>query len=403
MPTLTGLDRLLTEPALQQKCTGNIAYLCHNASVDQHCREGLALLKNLFGNRLKAVFSPQHGLFAEAQDNMIESDHFIHPYFQLPVYSLYSETRTPTPAMLEGIDQVIIDLQDVGCRAYTFVYTMTLLIEACGKLGIEVLVLDRPNPLNGLNVEGNMLDLRFKSFIGLHPLPMRHGLTIGELARMAVQQWGIEAVLEVIPMQGWKRDMYFNETQLPWVFPSPNMPHIKTAQVFPATVVLEGTNLSEGRGTTRPFELFGHPDLQPHALLPHLEALFQKYQLEGFSLRPLYFQPTFDKHQDAVCGGFQLHIHDRRTFKPWQTGQLLLREWYQTLGPAFQWRQPPFEYEEILLPIDLLNGTDQLRHWVETNGSFEALLALEQEGLEGYLAARELALLYTFPTGEPVG
>lgn len=403
MPTLTGLDRLLTEPALQQKCTGNIAYLCHNASVDRHCREGLALLKNLFGKRLKAVFSPQHGLFAEAQDNMIESDHFIHPYFQLPVYSLYSETRTPTPAMLEGIDQVIIDLQDVGCRAYTFVYTMTLLIEACGKQGIEVLVLDRPNPLNGLNVEGNMLDLRFKSFIGLHPLPMRHGLTIGELARMAVQQWGIEAVLEVIPMQGWKRDMYFNETQLPWVFPSPNMPHIKTAQVFPATVVLEGTNLSEGRGTTRPFELFGHPDLQPHALLPHLEALFQKYQLEGFSLRPLYFQPTFDKHQDAVCGGFQLHIHDRRTFKPWQTGQLLLREWYQTLGPAFQWRQPPFEYEEILLPIDLLNGTDQLRHWVETNGSFEALLALEQEGLEGYLAARELALLYTFPTGEPVG
>lgn len=394
MPTRTGLDRLLAERALQQQCKGRIAYLCHNASVDSKCREGLSCLKTLFGERLKAIFSPQHGLFSEAQDNMIETAHFIHPYFKIPVYSLYSETRSPTPAMLEGIDQVIVDLQDIGCRAYTFVYSMTLMLEACGRQGIELIVLDRPNPLNGAIVEGNVLDLSFKSFIGLHPLPMRHGLTIGEIARMAVSFWGISCDLNVIAMEGWERRMYFGETKLPWISPSPNMPHPKTTQVFPGTVLLEGTSFSEGRGTTRPFELFGHPDLQPHSLLEGLEKTFREHALAGFALRPVYFQPTFDKHCGKTCGGFQLHITDRRAFKPWAFGQLLLRELYQAPGNLVEWRQPPFEYEEILLPIDLLNGSDRLRQWVETNGDWNTLQAIENEGLKRFLAQRESILLY---------
>lgn len=395
MPTRTGLDRLLTDRALQQQCKGRIAYLCHNASADSRCREGLSCLSALFGKRLKAIFSPQHGLFSEAQDNMIETAHFAHPYFKIPVYSLYSETRSPTPAMLEGIDRVIIDLQDIGCRAYTFVYSMTLMLEACARQGIEVVVLDRPNPLNGTTVEGNLLDLSFKSFIGLHPLPMRHGLTIGEVARMAVSFWGIPCALNVIAMEGWQRAMYFGETRLPWISPSPNMPHPKTAQVFPATVLLEGTNFSEGRGTTRPFELFGHPDLQPHRLLAHLEKTFRKHGLTGFVLRPVYFQPTFDKHSSKTCGGFQLHITDRRLFRPWAAGHLLLRELYHAPGGLLEWRQPPFEYEEILLPIDLLNGTDRLRHWVEeTNGDWATLQSIEKDGLEVFLAQREAILLY---------
>jgi len=390
----TGLDRLLDERSLQQKFTGNIAYLCHNASIDSRCREGLSLLSAIFGKQLKAVFSPQHGLFAEAQDNMIETGHFRHPHFNIPVYSLYSETRSPTPAMLDGIDHVIVDLQDVGCRAYTFAYTMTLMLEACGRAGIEVTVLDRPNPLGGTAVEGNVLDPGFRSFIGLHPLPMRHGLTIGEIAGMAVKCWGAGCPLEVVRMKGWRRAHYFGETRLPWVYPSPNMPHPKTTLVFPATVLLEGTDWSEGRGTTRPFELFGHPSLQPHAVLEHLEKTFQKLGLHGFTLRPLYFQPTFDKYHGRPCGGFQLHVADRRIFRPWAVGQILLRELCHRPENPVQWRQPPFEYEETLLPIDLLNGTDQLRLWVERNGDWAELQEMEQSGRAAYLEMREQALLY---------
>ncbi|MBL7774659.1 MAG: DUF1343 domain-containing protein, partial [Saprospiraceae bacterium] len=392
--TQTGLDRLIHDTALQRRLSGNIAYLCHNASVDQRCREGLGLLRQIFGPRLKAVFSPQHGLFSEAQDNMIESDHFLHPYYRLPVYSLYSETRSPTPDMLRGIDQVIVDLQDIGSRPYTFTFTMLLLLEACGKAGIRVTVLDRPNPLSGQTVEGNLLEPAFRSFIGLYPLPMRHGLTIGEIARLAVRHWQLDGELEVIAMANWRRSMYFGETQLPWVFPSPNMPHIKTAQVFPATVLLEGTSLSEGRGSTRPFELFGHPALQPHDCLKRLEQAFASAGLQGFSLRPMYFQPTFDKFSGHNCGAFQLHVHERRRFQPWRTGLVLLRELFRWLGPDFQWRQPPFEYEEHILPIDLLTGTDRLRLWVEKQGAVEELDQLEAEGLDHYLSQRENILLY---------
>ena len=393
MKTATGLDQLVADQHSQKKYKGNIAYLCHNASIDCRCREGVFLLKNVFGKKLKTIFSPQHGLFAEAQDNMIETGHFLHPFYRIPVHSLYSEIRTPTDKMLENIDHVIIDLQDVGCRAYTFIYTMILMMEACGKKGIEVTVLDRPNPLNGVDVEGNVLENNFKSFIGLLPLPMRHGLTIGEVAIMAVKYWGINCQLKTIRMKNWERHFYFEETGLPWVFPSPNMPTLNTVKVFPATVVFEGTNISEGRGTTCPFELFGHPAINPHELFAQLNHVFLKNKLNGFALRPIYFQPTFDKYMDTVCGGFQIHILDKINFRPWRTGQVLLQELYHYLGDKFEWRQPPFEYEEKLLPIDMLNGTDRLREWVE-KGGLKGLENIEQPKLKTYYKRKEEAHRY---------
>ncbi|MCB0530336.1 MAG: DUF1343 domain-containing protein [Saprospiraceae bacterium] len=391
MNVRTGLDRLAGR---ETRIKGRVAYLCHNASIDSRCREGLAVVQELFGPRLAAVFSPQHGLFSDAQDNMIESDHFVHPHFKIPVFSLYSETRAPTDEMLDGIEHVIVDLQDAGCRAYTFMYTMTLMMEACGRRDIEVIVLDRPNPIGGIEVEGAVLDMDFASFIGRHPMPMRHGMTIGEIARMANEHWGISCPLKVVEMEGWQRAMYFGETGLPWAFPSPNMPHLDTALVFPGTVVLEGTNLSEGRGSTRPFELFGHPALRPHACFSQITDVFKDVPLEGFALRPLYFQPTFDKHAGHTCGGFQLHVTDRQRFKPWHTGQFLLRALYEVMRSDFEWRQPPFEYEETILPIDILNGTDRLRRWVTQSGDWPSLIAIEAEGMNDFMAQRESVLLY---------
>ena len=385
MKIRTGLDKLVANKSLQQKYPGNIAYLCHGASVNAHLEHGLYLMQRIFGGRLKAVFSPQHGLFAEEQDNMIESGHYVHSYFKVPVYSLYSETRAPTAEMLTGIDYLFVDLQDIGSRVYTYVYTMLLSMEVCGKQGLEVVILDRPNPLNGLVIEGNLLDNAFTSFIGLYPLPMRHGMTMGEIALMAIRFWKIDCDVTILEMEGWKRGMYFEETGLPWVFPSPNMPHLATNVVYSGMVLLEGTNLSEGRGTTRPFEVFGHPELDPYVLLNILERALDSAGLSGFVLRPLYFKPTFDKYADVLCGGYQLHVTDRLAFRPWRTGQILCRELYRLLDGHFQWRPPPFEYDYERWPIDLLNGTDQLRLWVERQGSLEELEAIEGEGRKEFL------------------
>ena len=394
MRTATGLDQLVNNHSLQRKIKGNVAYLCHNASIDQQYREGISLLKLIFGKNLKAIFSPQHGLFSDAQDNMIESDHFLHPFYKIPVYSLYSETRIPTDQMLENINHVIIDLQDVGCRAYTFVYSMLLMMEACGRQGIEVTVLDRPNPLGGRTIEGNVLDLRYKSFIGLYPLPFRHGMTIGEIAMAGQKNWEINCKLSIIKLKDWPREMYFEGTGLPWTFPSPNMPTLNTVKVFPATVIFEGTNISEGRGTTYPFELFGHPAINPHELLPTLNGAFIKNKLAGCKLRPIYFQPTFDKHAGKTCGGFQIHVTNKNKFQPWRTGQVLMRELFHYLKEIFEWKKPPFEYEETLLPIDILNGTNELREWVEQYGTLADLNLIEKKRQQFFLEKRNEILLY---------
>ena len=377
---------------MRESISGRVGYLCHSASVDARAVHGVTGLKAWFGSRLTAIFAPQHGFATDAQDNMIESPHFFHPYFQVPVYSLYSETRIPTPEMLAEIDTLIIDLQDNGTRVYTYIWTMVLAMEACGKAGVKVVVLDRPNPLGGHLIEGNISDLHFRSIIGYMPLPMRYGMTIGEVARFALQHWNIAVSLTIIPMTGWDRQWTFVQCGLPWVLPSPNFPTPDTARVYPGTVLFEGTNLSEGRGTTRPFELIGHPALPAYAFADYFNQ--QRANDMGAVLRPATFQPTFEKHAGLTCNGFQVHVLDPGTFRPWTFGQHLLQAIYHFMGKDFAWREPPFEYIHDRLPIDLLNGSDLPRQWVENQGSTGELLEIEQGGYEDFLAQREEVLLY---------
>ncbi len=392
MTVLTGLDQIQNKKSFQEKIKGNVAYLCHSASVDKNLNFGVNVLQKIFGTRLKKLLGPQHGMVTTVQDNMVETDHFTHPYFKLPVYSLYSETRAPTPAMLEGIDTLIIDLQDVGCRVYTYIYTMTLAMEVCGKLGVKVVILDRPNPIDGVTVEGNILDLNYKSFVGLHALPMRHALTMGEVAVMAQKFWNISCELEIIPMDAWKRDMPFEETGLSWVLPSPNLPTVDSAYTFPATVLFEGTNISEGRGTTRSLEIVGHPAIEPYSLLEKIKTAMEELNLQGFILRPLFFEPTFQKHAKTTCGGYQIHVTDRKLFKPWAVGQVLMYVFYHELGDKFQWKQPPYEYETKKLPIDIINGTDEIRHWIEKKQSLKNLWQFEKN--EKFLSQKEICHIY---------
>ena len=393
MQVVTGLDIIKKRNDLNSRYSGGVAYLAHAASVDNNLEHGISLMKKLFGEKFIKIFSPQHGLVGDVQDNMVESDHFRHPYFNLPVYSLYSETRKPTAQMLEGVQVVFVDLQDVGTRIYTYIYTMTYMMEACAKLGIKVVVLDRPNPIGGLQLEGNILEPGFSSFVGRHPLPMRHAMTIGEIALMATQFWDMDCDLEVIKMQGWERAMYFEDTKLPWVLPSPNLATPEAAVVFPGSVLFEGTNVSEGRGTTRSLEIIGHPGIEPYEWLRELQKEFDRFKLKGFRLRPLNFIPTFQKHQDQVCGGFQIHVTDPFKFQPWKLGQFLCKSFYRDLA-AFKWKQPPYEYEYHNMPIDILNGSDKLRYWVESDGNLDELEGIEQIGAEEFAEKRSAVLLY---------
>lgn len=392
---LTGLQRLITEKELQNKFKGNIAYLCHSASVTQELEHGLIALQRVFGGQLKKVFGPQHGFVTDVQDNMVESKHYVHPFFKLPIYSLYSETRIPTDEMLEGLDHIFIDLQDVGTRIYTYIYTMTLLMEACSKKGIEVVILDRPNPVNGISLEGNILDLNYASFVGRHPIPVRHAMTMAEVAKMHQKYWGGDKCkLTIIEMKGWNRSMSYEDTNLPWVLPSPNLATIEAAYTFVGTVLYEGTNISEGRGTTRSLEIIGHPKIEAFSFHEKLKPVLLKANLKGFILRPLIFLPTFQKHAGIPCGGYQIHVTDRKTFEPWRLCQYLLREMYQELGSEFKWKQPPYEYEFHKAPVDLINGTDKLRHWVEKNGNEDEYQAIMKENQEQFLEQRKSILIY---------
>lgn len=377
-PTVaTGLARLRAGAAdhLKDASTGLIL---HPASVTAELDLAVdAMLES--GFRLRALFGPQHGARGEKQDNMIESDHYTDPRTGLPVHSLYSETRKPTPDMLEGLDAVFFDLQDVGVRVYTFVWTMALTMEACAEAGVRFVVLDRPNPVGGVIREGPLLREEFKSFVGLHPIPLRHGLTAGELARWLVAERGIDVDLEVVAMDGWRRDMTWAETGLPWVMPSPNLPTPESCDVYPGMVLVEGTNLSEGRGTTRPFELVGAPWLDGGELA---EALAEE-DLEGVRFRPCSFEPTFQKHAREVCGGVQIHPTDLGSFRSVTTAVALFRAARALAPTEFQWRQPPYEYEETLLPIDILWGSDGLREGLERGASVSAIL----RGVDEELAA----------------
>jgi uncharacterized protein YbbC (DUF1343 family) len=336
-----------------------------------------------------AIFGPQHGFHSDVQENMIESAHARDRRRQVPVYSLYSETREPTAEMLAGLDALVVDLQDVGTRIYTYIYTMANCLVGARKAGLPVVVCDRPNPIGGLDVEGPMLLAGFESFVGQYPIPMRHGMTIGELATFFNEHFGIGAKLEVVEMQGWLRDMYFDETGLPWVLPSPNIPTLDTAIVYPGTVLLEGTNISEGRGTTRPFELVGAPWVDAEGSTAALAAL----DLPGVHFRAASFEPTFHKHAKTTCGGCQIHVTDRRTFRPVETGVAIIAA-YRDGGGQFEWRPPPYEYEYEKPPIDILFGSRILRDGLAQGESARDLARAWQPDVERFETLRAKFLRY---------
>lgn len=383
----SGLD-VLVSGSLRSLASARVGILCHQASVDSRLRSVIDLLRARNVN-VQALFAPEHGFWGTAQDQIpIHAQR--HPILKIPVYSLYGDHRAPSEADLKEIDVLVCDLQDVGSRYYTFIWTMALALQVCAKAGKKFIVLDRPNPLNGLTLEGPVLDPEFASFVGLYPIPVRHGMTIGEIAQWVNHGLGVEGDLEVVPMKGWKRRMDFEETGLPWVYPSPNMPTPDTAFVYPGMCLIEGTNLSEGRGTTRPFELVGAPYIPAESLA----GLLNRDRLPGVSFRSCQFEPTFHKFKEEVCGGVQLHVIDRKIFKPFLTGLQLIQQIYNLCPQRFAWRDPPYEYEAIKLPIDILCGTDEIRKTIETGTPVQTLEASWNAQCRSFEKDRRPFLLY---------
>ncbi|HEY5991520.1 MAG TPA: DUF1343 domain-containing protein [Candidatus Udaeobacter sp.] len=353
MAVLLPLD-YLDELWPKKLCGSRVGALLHPASVSSKLEHASRVLERYNDDffRLVAFFGPQHGFLGQTQDNMIEWKSYEHPRLRIPVYSLYAEHREPTAEMLQDLDVLLVDFQDIGARYYTFIWTMYLCMRACEKNGVAMVVLDRPNPINGILVEGPLLDPHYRSFVGLHLMPVRHGKTIGELAQQFRDEAFPKCELSILPMKNWKRQMWFDETGLPWVMPSPNMPTLDTATVYPGMCLLEGTNISEGRGTTRPFEIFGAPFIDPEKLSSELNAL----NMAGVFFRENYFQPTFHKFDGELCGGAQIHVTDRDEFRPFLTGVEIIKRIRKIYGKQFQWKQPPYEYEWKRLPIEILIG-----------------------------------------------
>ncbi len=366
----------------------SLGLIAHPASVTADLEHSATALANA-GYRLKALFGPQHGARGEKQDNMVESDAYQNRR-SLPVHSLYGAVRKPTPEMLRGLDVLLFDLQDVGTRVYTFVWTMALAMEACAAAGIRFVVLDRPNPLGGRVLEGPVLRSGYASFVGMHPIPLRHGLTAGELARLVNQEFGIGCDLQVVPCEGWRRGMWFDQCGLPFVMPSPNLPTLDSCVVYPGMVLLEGTNLSEGRGTTRPFELFGAPYLDAQELAARLES----YGFAGVRFRACHFEPTFQKHCGALCGGAQLHVTDRDALRSVEVALGILRVVADMAPRAFAWRSPPYEYEFERQPIDLLYGSPALREGIDAGATPAELLSGVDAELAAFAARARPYLLY---------
>ena len=382
-----GSEQLLTSGMLKNKRVGIVS---NPASIDAKFQHIVRVLAETPEVGLAAIFGPQHGFRADVQDNMIETAHASDPSRGVPVYSLYSETREPTAEMLKGLDALVVDLQDVGSRIYTFIYTMANCLRAGRKHGVPVIVTDRPNPIGGDTVSGPTLVKGFESFVGQFPIPMRHGMTIGELARFFNDTGGIGADLTVVPMEGWRRGMYYEDTGLPWVMPSPNVPTVESAVVYPGTVLFEGTNVSEGRGTTRPFELIGAPWVDAEALAEKLRT----YDLPGVHFRPVVFEPTFQKHARQACGGCQIHVLDRREFRAVESAVAVLVE-IRTQNPsAFQWRQPPYEYEHDKMPFDILAGSSQLRQQIEAGLPVRTIYYSWLQDHERFHIERQPFLLY---------
>jgi uncharacterized protein YbbC (DUF1343 family) len=382
-----GSDVLLSSGRLKNSRVGVV---CNHASIDGDFVHLIDKVAATEGVTLAAIFGPQHGFRSDVQDNMVETPHGDDPRRRVPVYSLYSETREPTAEMLRGVDALVIDLQDIGARIYTYIYTMANCMRAAARHGVQVIVCDRPNPIGGTHVEGACLEPAWESFVGQFPIPMRHGMTIGELAALFNDAFGIGAPLDVVRMEGWRRSMYADATGLPWVMPSPNMPTLDTAIVYPGTVLFEGTMLSEGRGTTRPFELVGAPWIEAERFAAEMNGL----ALPGVHFRPAGFEPTFQKHAKQPCGGCQIHVIDRDAFRPVITGVALIDMFRRLDTGRFAWRQPPYEYEHDKMPIDILAGSDALRQEIESGVPIAEIAARWKDDETGFERLRQPFLMY---------
>jgi uncharacterized protein YbbC (DUF1343 family) len=383
----TGLDEILARP---KRLAGlRLGLIANPVSMTWDFVPATIAVKRCRALKLRALFGPEHGIWGNAQD-LVEVDDVRDPITGLRVHSLYGKTRVPTREMLEPIDALVFDLQDVGSRYYTFIYTMLHALEACAAHGKTMIVLDRPNPIGGVDVEGNLLDPEYRSFVGLHPLPVRHGMTSGELALLFQAERHLNVDLRVMRMRGWRRDMSFEETGLPWVLPSPNMPTVDTAYVYPGGCLIEGTNLSEGRGTTRPFELVGAPWIDSWRLARDMEA----ERLPGVRFRPTFFTPTFQKHAGRLCAGLQVHVTDRRVFRSYLTYLLLIHHARAQDRARFAWRDPPYEYEYVKRPIDILCGTDRVRLGIEAGVSPKKMAAAWKADVTRFKARRRPYLLY---------
>jgi uncharacterized protein YbbC (DUF1343 family) len=367
-----------------------LGIVCNAASVDADLRHVADRLAADTRAPVTALFGPQHGFRSDVQENMIETGHGQDDTRRVPVHSLYSETREPTADMLRDVEVLVIDLQDVGTRIYTYIYTMANCLRAARRHGVKVVVCDRPNPIGGLALEGPMLERGFESFVGLYPIPMRHGMTIGELARLFNDHFGIGADLEVAAMTGWHRGMFADQTGLPWVLPSPNIPTLDTAVVYPGTVLFEGTNISEGRGTTRPFELMGAPGIVAERFADQMNRL----GLPGARFRPAVFEPTFHKHAHRSCGGCQIHVLDRAAFRPVESGVALLGAFRAASRGDFAWREPPYEYEREKPPIDILAGSATLREQIEAGVPAREIARSWEPAVEAFEGLRKPFLLY---------
>jgi len=384
-----GLERLLQD-RISLLQGARVGLICNQASVDHHLRHAADILNEQPGIQLHALFGPQHGIRGDVQDNMIETEHTVDLQTGLPIHSLYSETREPTDAMLRDLDVLVFDMQDVGCRIYTFAYTMANSMVAAKRNGKKVIVCDRPNPINGVNVAGNVLEPGQASFVGQFAIPTRHGMTLGELALLFNKHFGIDCDLEVVQMEGWKREYWLDQTDSPWVMPSPNIPTVDSATVFPGSVHFEGTQLSEGRGTTRPFELVGAPYMDPERFAAELNEL----HLPGVFFRGCMFRPTFQKHAGVSCGGVQIHVTDRDLFEPVVTGLHMVEVAYQLYPDEFRWKEPPYEYVYDRNPFDVIAGTSSIRQAIEDGSPIGLLQESWKNDLDAFKQLRAEHLLY---------
>lgn len=385
---LTGSDRL-AEEGFERLRGAKTGLLCNSASVTSGLRH---ISDILISSKvaLKALFGPQHGYYAQTQANMIEWETHPHSRLGIPVYSLYGERRKPSSEMIEGLDTVVVDLTDIGTRCYTYLWTATLMMRALSSASIPMIVLDRPNPIGGVCVEGPMLKKGYESFVGLFPLALRHGMTMGECLLMIAEEEGLGSKPEIVKVAGWRREMYFDETGLPWVLPSPNIPTPDSAIVYPGAVLFEGTNLSEGRGTTRPFEIIGAPWIDPYKLAGELSSAKD----EGVFFRPVRFKPVSDKFRNIICGGIQIHVTDRRIFRPVRTAARIISAVVGMYPAEFEWSEPPYEYEEKIMPIDIITGSGKFREGIDSYFEVDDIFRPWEEEERAFINKRKEYLIY---------